>query len=248
MNGLLALARRQESPLRGAVTNGLITLLCLSVVASALQYAMDLPMRFTPTVVGAFGLILFLLLALLLRHHPHGRFGAANSVTLARTAMGALLLGCVGAGAEPVLAWVAVSIATLAACLDALDGHLARRQGTASTFGARFDMEADAGLILILSLLAWQFDKAGPWVLAAGLMRYAFVLAGLWLPWLRTALPASMRRQTGCVVQVVALIGCLLPLIPLPWSAVLAACGLGVLTASFAMDITWLARQARQAC
>jgi len=109
-------------------------------------------------------------------------------------------------------------------------------------------MEADAGLILILSLLAWQFDEAGPWVLAAGLMRYAFVLAGLWLPWLRTALPASVRRQTACVVQVVALIGCLVPLIPPPWSAALVACGLAVLTASFAVDIAWLARQARRAC
>lgn len=248
MNGLLVLARRRESPVREAVTNGLVTLLSLSVVASALQCAMDLPMRFTPTVVGAFGLMLVLLLALLPRHHPHGRFGAANSVTLARTAMDVLLLGCVGAGEEPVLAWVTVSTATLAVCLDALDGHLARRQGTASAFGARFDMEADAGLIFILSLLAWQFGKAGPWVLAAGLMRYAFVLAGLWLPWLRTALPASIRRQTGCVVQVVALIGCLIPLTPPPWSAALAACGLAVLTASFAVDITWLARQAHRAC
>jgi len=115
MNGYLALARRHENPLREAVTNGLLTLLSLSVVASALQYAMDLPTRFMPTAVGAFGLILVLLLALLPRHLPHGRFGAANSVTLARTAMGTLLLGCVGAGAEPVLAWVAVSIATLAA-------------------------------------------------------------------------------------------------------------------------------------
>ena len=247
MNGLLALARHGESPVREAVKIGLVTLLCLCAAATALQYAMNLPMRFVPTVVGSFGLVLVLVLALLPRHYPYGRFGAANSVTLARTAMAALLLGCVGAGTQPALAWVAASIATLAACLDALDGPLARRQGTASAFGARFDMEADAGLILILSLLAWQFGKAGPWVLAAGLMRYAFVLAGLWLPWLRAELPPRVRRQTGCVVQVVALIGCLVPLIQRPLSAALAAGGLAVLTISFMLDITLLARQARRA-
>ena len=38
----------------------------------------------------------------------------------------------------------------------------------ASAFGARFDMETDALLLLVLAALAWQFDKAGAWVLASG--------------------------------------------------------------------------------
>lgn len=246
MNALLATTRRRQSAVREAATSGILTLVCLSIIASALQAAMALPQRFVPTVLGAFGLVLVLLLVLLPRHYPHDSFGAANSVTLARTALAGLLLGCVGAGVQTVLAWWVVGIATVAACLDALDGPLARRQGTASVFGARFDMEADAGLILALSLLAWQFDKAGPWVLAAGLMRYAFLLAGLRLPWLRAALPPSVRRQTVCVVQVVTLIVCLAPVVPAPWSAALAALGLAALGASFLKDVTWLARDARR--
>jgi phosphatidylglycerophosphate synthase len=247
MNSLTALARGGEGPAREAAASGVLTLVCLSAVASSMHYATVLPTRFVPTVIAAFGLVLALVLVLLPRHHPPRRFGAANSVTLVRTAMASLLLGCVGAGEQTELAWWVVGIATLAASLDALDGALARRQGTASAFGARFDMEADAGLVLILSLLAWQFDKAGPWVLAAGFMRYAFVLAGLWLPWLRAGLPASVRRQTVCVVQVVTLIACLVPIVPVPWSAVLAALGLAALAASFLIDIAWLAREARQA-
>ena len=49
------------------------------------------------------------------------------------------------------------------------------RSNEASSFGARFDMETDALLILVLAALVWQHGKAGPWILAAGLMRYAFV-------------------------------------------------------------------------
>ena len=55
-----------------------------------------------------------------------------------------------------------------------MDGWRAGRE-QASAFGARFDMETDAALILILSLLVWQHGKAGAGSLRCGLMRYAFV-------------------------------------------------------------------------
>ena len=72
----------------------------------------------------------------------------------------------------PVAA-LAMALATVVAVLDGIDGWLARRTGMASDFGARFDMETDAALIMVLALLAWQFGKAGVWVLASGLLRYA---------------------------------------------------------------------------
>ena len=247
INRPAGVARFADSAAREALASGLLTLLCLAAATVALQHTTVLPARSVPTVVGAFALALTVLVLTIPRHHPHRRFGAANRVTLVRTAMAALLVGCVGAGKHPMLVWCVVGIATLAACLDALDGRLARRQGTASTFGARFDMEADAALIMVLSLLAWQFDKAGAWVVAAGLMRYAFVLAGCLLPWMRVALPASGRRQGACVMQVVALIACIVPVVPVPWSAAIAALGLGALSASFLIDIAWLAREARRA-
>ena len=42
----------------------------------------------------------------------------------------------------------------------AVDGRVARCTGTVSRLGARFDMEVDAVLILVLAVLAWRFDKA----------------------------------------------------------------------------------------
>jgi phosphatidylglycerophosphate synthase len=122
--------------------------------------------------------------------HPQPRFGAANRVTLGRLALAALLAALLGealprppleASAALPVAWLIVAAATLAALLDAVDGALARRSGLASDFGARFDMETDAAFTLVLSALVLQAGQAGPWVLAAGLMRYAFVAAGLGL-------------------------------------------------------------------
>ena len=64
-------------------------------------------------------------------------------------------------------------------------------------------METDALLVMALSVLAWQYGKAGAWVLLCGLLRYLFVAGGWLWPWLRRPLPPSIRRQTICVVQVV---------------------------------------------
>ena len=173
-------------------------------------------------------------------------FGAANQVTLGRAALTALLVGLLGERVAPGLAWTALAIALVALTLDGVDGAIARRRGQESRFGARFDMETDALLILVLAVLALQFAKAGPWILAAGLLRYAFVAAGAVLPWLGAPLPPSRRRQAVCVVQVVSLIACLAPFVATPWSAVAAALGIAALIWSFAVDVVWLARNLRR--
>ena len=58
-------------------------------------------------------------------------------------------------------------------------------------------METDALLVLVLCLLVLHFDKAGAWILAAGLMRYAFVLATKLWPWLARAAAAEPAAQGG---------------------------------------------------
>jgi phosphatidylglycerophosphate synthase len=177
-------------------------------------------------------------------HAPHSRFGAANRVTLGRLALVALLAAVVGESMPDAaaVAWGAIVVATTAALLDAVDGPLARAGGLASNFGARFDMETDALLTLVLSLLVLHFGKAGAWILAAGLMRYAFVLASKAWPWLAGPLPPSTRRKAVCVAQITSLIVCLGPIVAPPWSRALAAASLAVLAWSFAVDVAWLAR------
>ena len=126
--------------------------------------------------------------------------------------------------------------------LDGVDGWLARRSSLASAFGARFDMEVDALLIMALAVLAWQHGKAGSWVLLSGLLRYAFVAAGWLLPWMARPLPPSRRRQTVCVVQIVGLCAAVSPIFPPGASAPVAAVSLAALAASFLVDVVWLWR------
>ncbi|MBT9464649.1 CDP-alcohol phosphatidyltransferase family protein [Hydrogenophaga sp.] len=182
--------------------------------------------------------------------HPHARLGPANRVTLARLGSVALMAALVGESlprapldSMPAAAWCLVIVASLTALLDAADGALARRSGMASAFGARFDMETDAAFTLVLCALVVQAGQVGPWILASGLMRYAFMAAALAWRRLGGPLPPSKRRQTVCVVQIATLIVCLAPIVP-PWLAGgLAAISLAVLTLSFAIDVRTLARQ-----
>ena len=175
--------------------------------------------------------------------HATGGFGLANQVTLLRAGLVCLIAGALLAGGTaPLPGWSLAALVATALSLDALDGWLARRFGLASGFGARFDLEIDALLILILSLLLWQTGRVGPWVLAIGLLRYAFVLVGWLLPWLRRPLPPSRRRQAVCVQQGITLLFCLLPPVGTTVATLCAGLALVALLASFAADIIYLAR------
>jgi phosphatidylglycerophosphate synthase len=183
-----------------------------------------------------------LLLWRLAAYHPFNRLGIANHITMARGVLTALLAALVGAGSETRLQAAAFSVAMIASALDGIDGWSARRTGMSSSYGARFDMETDALLILVLSLLAWQFDKAGAWVLGSGLLRYAFVAASWLLPWLQRPLPPSRRRKAVAAIQTVTLVIAIATFVPNIVSAGLCAVSLALLMGSFALDIAWLKR------
>ncbi|HSV60965.1 MAG TPA: CDP-alcohol phosphatidyltransferase family protein [Variovorax sp.] len=230
---------------RDAGREALAGLLLLGLAAGVVVALGPLAIGFVVKAVAVFVAACAAVLWGLRRHAPHTRFGAANRVTLARLGLIALLAGGIGEPLpDPVgMAWGTVVVATTAALLDALDGPLARAQGLASEFGARFDMESDALLMLVLCLLVLHFDKAGAWVLAAGLARYFFVLAGRLVPWMRRALPPADWRKAVCVVAITCLIVCLGPIISRPWSFGLAAASLLLLLCSFAADVLWLVRR-----
>ena len=173
------------------------------------------------------------------------RLGSADYVTTVRAILVALVAGVIGHPATPAVLWSVVGLTTIAGALDALDGWLARRTRTASAFGGRFDMETDALLILVLSVLVWQHEKAGAWVLLCGLMRYGFVAAGWLLPWLARPLRSTWRGKAVAVGQVVGLSVALAPIIPVPPSAIAAAGALAALAWSFGIDVMWLSRQSR---
>lgn len=176
-------------------------------------------------------------------HHPFARFGSANYVTMIRAALVALAAALLVEPPATAIAWSVVAATAGLAALDGLDGWLARRTGLASAFGARFDVEVDALLILVLSLFVWRHDKAGVWVLACGLMRYAFVAAGWVLPWMAGSLRPTLRGKSVAVAQFAGLALALTPMVPRPASAIVAAITLATLVWSFAVDVGRLRRR-----
>lgn len=226
--------------LRSALLGILPAAVLTGVAGAFLTDRLGFDATYLEKVLAVFAAGAVLVLRGLPKHHPFARFGAANQVTVSRGALVALLAGLIGERTGAGVPLLATAAAVTVAVLDGLDGWLARRQRTASDFGARFDMETDAVFILVLAVLAWQFDKTGAWVLLSGVLRYAFVAAGVVMPWLRRPLPHSARRKIVAVVQVVALIVTLAPFVPAALAAGVAALGLCALTGSFAVDIVWL--------
>ena len=202
-------------------------------------------------VPAAAGLIVFagLVVAMerrLAAHHPYPRLGLANRITLVRLGV-ALLIACRALDPAPLGGgerWVLAALAGAALLLDGADGWAARRQGLASAFGARFDLEVDAFAILALAVIVLRADAAPVWVLGIGAMRYLYLAVAQVSPPLRRALPATgtaeRRRKTIAVIQSVALIFALVPAAPAPWAAAACAAALGLLTYSFAADIVML--------
>lgn len=223
---------------------GLALLLALSALLTATG---GLNWSFVPAAILVYGVIAGVAMAGL-AHHPHDRFGAPNVITTVRAVTTALFAGLVLDAGQITgelregWAWLFATLALSALLLDGIDGFLARRSGLSSAFGARFDMEVDALLILLLSALAFALDKAGAFVLAIGLMRYAFLAAQLAFPWLGAELPASFRRKAVCVMQAAVLGAIVTPVVQPPVSNIAAGVTVLFLAWSFAVDTLWLHR------
>jgi len=189
----------------------------------------------------AFTVIGWAALAVALRQFGMARFGPADLVTLTRAVLvGGVTALVVDAVERADFLPPLIVLASVALAMDAIDGWVARRTGTASTFGARFDMEIDAFLILVLS--AYVATRFGVWVLAIGVLRYAFVAAMRVLPWLRAPLAPRMSSKAVAAAQGIVLTVVAAGLLPALPSAILTGFALAALVWSFTHDIVWLYR------
>jgi phosphatidylglycerophosphate synthase len=167
------------------------------------------------------------------RYTPNGSFGAANVVTTLRL-LGVVWLATVGHEAPPTV--VAALVAALM-LLDGLDGSIARRAGTASPFGAHFDVEIDALLVLVLGAALWQRERLGVWALWPGLLRYLYVLTLAVAPAPEPP-PRSLVARFAFGGVVAGLVGALLE--PGNVGMALAIGGTVLVTASFAGSFYFL--------
>jgi phosphatidylglycerophosphate synthase len=164
---------------------------------------------------------------------PRGDFGAPNLVTgLRLAATAAIGFGWVGG---PSLALAALVLVLLV--LDGVDGWLARRTGRASEFGAHFDMEVDALMVLTIELALWQGAGFGAWILITGLLRYVYVLALALVPARRAELPRSRFGRFAFTALMIGLIAALA--LPHAIGVFAAAVGTVLVSASFARAFRW---------
>ncbi|GAA1106929.1 CDP-alcohol phosphatidyltransferase family protein [Nocardiopsis metallicus] len=194
----------------------------------------------------AAGLLYVLLVAVLLtvavRRYDRWPLGPADLVTLVRVGLIGVVTALVADGAPPL---PVVSVTAVALVLDWVDGLVARGTRTESDFGARFDMEADAFLILVLSV--YVSGALGPWVLLIGAMRYLFGAAAWLTPWLRGPLPPSLARKAVAAAQGIVLTVVASGVLPEPVSTAAVALALAALVWSFGRDVMglWRARSPR---
>ena len=190
----------------------------------------------------AYALALAVLLGGAARRHGSSALGPADVITLARASLAggvtALIADRLGGDGYPVATLVLLSSVALA--LDGVDGWVARRTRTVSALGARFDMEVDAFLVLVLSVHVAALVT--PWALVIGLMRYVFVVASWLLPWLSGALPTRYSAKVVAALQGVVLVvvsGRLLAPVP---ATLLVVAALVTLLWSFGKSVLWLWR------
>jgi phosphatidylglycerophosphate synthase len=153
-----------------------------------------------------------------------GRLAAANLVTLLRLGLVVALPWLLASLPRALFAALVVSLLVL----DGVDGKLARASGEVSAFGAELDMETDALTVMVLSLLLW--GDVGPWVLVAGLWRYAYAFATTLWPALGDCPPSPIYRWIFTSLMI-AFAGAFLP-----WPALaraLAAIGTALVSFSF---------------
>src|SRR6516162_1069474 len=165
----------------------------------------------------------------------------ADWVTLTRALLIAGVAGLVADSfGRPVSTTALVTLSAIALALDAVDGQVARRTGTATRLGARIDGEVDAFLILVLSIFVSQ--SYGGWVLLIGAARYALLVAGWLMPWLAAPLPPRFWRKVVAAVQgiVLTVVASGVPSRQVGMIAVAAA--LLLLAESFGRDVIWLYR------
>jgi phosphatidylglycerophosphate synthase len=173
-----------------------------------------------------------------LAHYETDRLGPAGWVTLARASLAVGIAALVASSFdrhEPVA--LLVSLAAVALALDAVDGWVARRTRI-TALGAKFDGEADAFLILVLSVYVAR--SMGAWVLTIGAARYLFLAAGWALPWMRAELPLRHWRKWVTAAVGVVLAAAASRVLPSALTEAALGGALVLVAESFGRDVWWL--------
>lgn len=91
-------------------------------------------------------------------------------------------------------------LAGIVLIMDGLDGYLARKFKTSSTFGAYLDMETDAFYVLSLTSIIYLQEKSDVWILLIGNLRYLYFILLLLVK------PKQQKEERNYFAQVIAVV------------------------------------------
>jgi phosphatidylglycerophosphate synthase len=202
---------------------------CLLLAATALALALGAPWPLAAAASFSFVRLLARQNALT----PRGGFGLANGVTLLRLALVLALGTPLRSLPEPGLA----ALVALIFALDGLDGLLARKLGASSAFGAHFDMETDALLVSMVTLLLFQRGDCAAWVLCAGPLRYLYVVTLALVPARGGEMPRTRLGRYAFAALMMGLISALA--LPGPLGRLCALLGSAAVVWSFGRSFYW---------
>jgi len=222
---------RLEVIIGGLATPVLLTTLSLTTGLSIAGWIVGLAVGWTATTLLAVGRV----------RSDEPAVQPADWITLVRALLTAGVAALVADSfVRPAHVATLVVLAAVAIALDAVDGQVARRTGTATALGARFDGEVDAFLILVLSVAVAR--DLGGWVIAIGAMRYALLVAGWLVPWLAAPLPPRYWGKVVAAVQAIVLTVAASGVLPRLVSMIAVGVALVLLVESFGRAVVWLYR------
>jgi phosphatidylglycerophosphate synthase len=228
-----------------ATAAGGVAMAAVSAIAIGHAYAAAAPAVLAAVIIGVFpaGLASWLV-----QRRTQPATTPADQVTLARAV---LACGCAAvavlavAGQAPSRSWWLFALALPTLLLDAVDGAVARRTGTASTDGARLDMEVDACVLLVLTIAL--APAVGTWVVLIGALRYLLLVATWLRPELGSTLPRSQFRVFVAGLQAVVVATAIAPVLSLDVVQAMLAIALALLVMSFGTEVATKERLARSA-
>ena len=144
-------------------------------------------------------------------------FGLANTITLLRGALYAVVAGFIVVPVETAFAWVPALCYGTGVVLDKLDGTIARTVGEETVLGTRLDMAFDTFGFVAAPLLAVLWGALPVYYLAISAARYTFVGAvrlHRWRGGTVHSLPDSNLGKYLAGVQMVFVTVALVPVVP----------------------------------
>jgi CDP-diacylglycerol--glycerol-3-phosphate 3-phosphatidyltransferase len=166
-------------------------------------------------------------------------FGLANTLTLLRGGLYAVVAGFLVVPATTDLAWVPAVCYGTGVVLDKLDGAVARTVGRQTALGTRLDMAFDTFGFVVAPVLAVLWGRLPVWYLSISVARYAY-LAGIRWRRLRGRpvfdRPDSNLGKYLAGLQMVFLTVALVPAVPVKFVFAVAPAVLAPSLAVFARD------------